>query len=161
MEQIGNWGFWLGLLLALPIGIVTNLLTPRVQARWATRSRRMASKREQDLREQTELVARYRQDQAAYWSYLYLSLTRLLFRVAMLLAAVLVPFLTTEFLWGLGGLMVLIFNAFVLVISVGIFAAILNERRRTRGVVAGVAMEAFRDEEAGARPEPHQPDERD
>lgn len=141
MEQIGNWGFWLGLLLALPIGIVTNLFTPRVQTWWARRSQRMASDRDQERREQAALVARYRRDQAAYWSYLYLSLTRILLRVAMLLAALIVPYLIGEFLWDLDerALIVFIFNVFVLVLAVGTFAALLNDIRRTRSVVSAIA----------------------
>jgi ABC-type multidrug transport system fused ATPase/permease subunit len=140
MDQIVNVGFWLGLLLALPIGIVTNLLTPRVQARLEKRSERVAADRARERLEQRALVERYRGDQAAYWSYLYLSLTRILWRVAMLLAAAIVPYLVGEWLWSYSdGLAVFLFNTCVLIWSVGTLAALLNDIRRTRSVVSAIA----------------------
>ncbi|WP_219505346.1 hypothetical protein [Nonomuraea ceibae] len=154
MEQIGNLGFWLGLLLALPIGIVTNLLTPRIQARWAKRSRRVAADREREQREQAALIIRYRRNQAAYWSYLYLSLSRILLRVAVLLGTVIIPFLINDPLWSLStnvvGVLAFGINVAFLILAVGTFAALLNDVRRTRIVVTAIAV---RDEDDDPRTE--------
>lgn len=131
-------GFWLGLLLALPIGIVTNLLTPRIQKIMASYSSRIAEKRRKEEREFMESIARYRSDQPAYWSFLHLSLSRVLFLVALLLVAAIAPFTISDVLYEINAQLIYIVNICTLIYAVIPVRLIRNEIRRSRAVARGV-----------------------
>ncbi|MBF5032422.1 hypothetical protein IRY44_21950 [Micromonospora sp. ANENR4] len=68
--------WWLALLLAVPIGIATNLLTPqiaKVGARYNSRLRRRLDERTQRQRQRAE---EYVDDPSSYESYLMLAILR-------------------------------------------------------------------------------------
>ncbi|MEU7853029.1 hypothetical protein [Nonomuraea sp. NPDC049141] len=69
-------GFWLGVALAIPLGIVTNLITPRIQQRFIRRGSRKAEKAKALENEHNKQAQRLASDPVAYQSFFYRSLLR-------------------------------------------------------------------------------------
>lgn len=88
-------------------------------------------------------MAYFRKDQAAYWSFLYLSLARTLRNVSLILASITLPALPVTIfpLWDsyyFEPLANLSIGSFSLIIAISAFTLLLNEIRRTRAIVRSV-----------------------
>lgn len=84
-------------------------------------------------------MAYFRKDQTAYWSFLYLSLARILRNVALIImsiAVTLFPF--GVFSIGYMQLIYLLTGAFSLIFSIISSTLLLNEIRHTRAIVRSV-----------------------
>ena len=58
-------GFWIGILLAVPLAIVANLLTPKVQSWLAARGATKIAKRHDKLRAEYKKVCELKDDKAS------------------------------------------------------------------------------------------------
>lgn len=68
--------FWLGLLLSIPLSILANILTPKLESLWAHHSQRRAKKRLQKLRRDLDAVQRYRDDSQTFTEYLLITVIK-------------------------------------------------------------------------------------
>lgn len=68
--------FWLGLLLSIPLSVLANILTPKLETLWAHHSQRCAKKRLQKLRRDLDAVQRYRDDSQAFTEYLLITVIK-------------------------------------------------------------------------------------
>lgn len=132
-------GFWWGLAAAIPLGIVTNLVTPGAQRYLARRSsairQRQQQRREADLAFATTLAA----DPIYYSSWLAVQYGRLLIHLVVLTVFFNVPFMAGSLISLYNGLVSLSIYAASLTFAISLITIILNLWRRIRQVTSGVA----------------------
>ncbi|MFK3985114.1 hypothetical protein ACI2K4_32675 [Micromonospora sp. NPDC050397] len=140
-------GFWLGLLLALPIGILTNILTPRVQQWFAGRSARARTARDREREADEAFASDLRTSEARYLSYVYRNIVRLLTYVLVITMIANLPFYLYDTLDGIQNLIAgghvaeMIPIIITLVTLISLTTAFLNTSRRTNRVTKLVSGE--------------------
>jgi hypothetical protein len=138
-------GFWLGLALAIPIGLVTNLATPFAQRYLAGRSEKVRASRENQIKEERRIATELAGSAVTYIGYLHQSLIRLFIFVVLIVVIGTLPVYTdTEGSWFffrqfVGGLEFLFFFPLVSTIAVtGLVIAFSNEIRKNRRIIRAV-----------------------
>ncbi len=110
-----NSGFWLGLAAAIPLSIVANLLTPKIQQWLSERSEKKSAKRVAELRVEYERIENLTKNPIVLHTYL---LQQILFIVFF-----------TSFAIAISGIFFFIGSA----LADGLFASIGNGNRNRRG----------------------------
>lgn len=94
--------FWVGILLAVPLAIISNLLTPKVQAWLAERGSTKLAKRHDKLRADYSKVKQYKDDRTALNTFLITSVLEATF-IGSAIGIVAGMIFGLNFLVGLGG----------------------------------------------------------
>ena len=88
--------FWLGLVLAIPIGIIVNLFTPSLQKLLANRSQRFAAARKEKQLSRVRFAKSLLETQYAYQAFAQDLNSRLVTYLVVILVVVNVPFLPID-----------------------------------------------------------------
>jgi len=98
-------GFWLGIIFAVPLAIVANLLTPRIQGWLASRGETKLAQRHSKLRSEYERVRELKKDHLALNSFLITAVLEATF-VSSCVGIVVGMIFGVKFLVGLGAVFV-------------------------------------------------------
>ncbi len=91
-----NNAFWIGLLFSIPLSIFANLVTPRVQRWWDSKSEQRASARTKDLRAEYQQVKLFRSSRDEFHEFLLWVIIRTTFVGAVLGIVAGIAFLIPE-----------------------------------------------------------------
>ncbi|MDI9634515.1 hypothetical protein QQ054_02015 [Oscillatoria amoena NRMC-F 0135] len=78
LDIIQDYKFILGLLLSLPLAIVANLLTPRIEAYWAKNNRRARQKQLEKIKQEYERLKIFNEHRYLLTEYLLLTIAKTL-----------------------------------------------------------------------------------
>ena len=83
-----NGGFWLGLILTIPLSIVANILTRPIQRLLDSRVRSRALRRVRDTQQEYNRVKRYREHRQEFYEFMLRSIVWIAYWTAQLVLAV-------------------------------------------------------------------------
>jgi hypothetical protein len=139
--------FWLGLAAAIPLGIVTNLLTPRVQRAAAARNAEAKERQESRREADRKLTAALSSDPHRFAYWLSMQKARLLWTFIIFSLVSTLPFTLLNFFAGFAGfehlyqISTAVASSVVIVLTTSLASLLMSRWRRMKQISESVAKE--------------------